>query len=78
MEKSSKVLAPVFILLPLIILLLFFMAFTGFFTVRHSGSNNPDTPKEYTYEIVNIYVHDSNAFTQGLVMKMIAFTRAPA
>jgi len=67
MEKSSKVLAPVFIVLPLIILLLFLMAFTGLFTTRRSNSNNPDTLKEYTYEIVNTFTHDSNAFTQGLV-----------
>ena len=67
MGKYSKVLAPVFIVLPLIILLLFFMAFTGLFTVRHSNSNNTDTPKEYTYKIVNTFAHDSNAFTQGLV-----------
>jgi glutamine cyclotransferase len=67
MEKYSKVLAPVFIVLPLIILLLFFMAFTGLLTTRSSNSNNPETPKEYTYEIVNTFDHDSNAFTQGLI-----------
>ena len=67
MEKYSKVLAPVFIVLPLIILLLFLMAFTGLFTTRSSNSNNPDNPKEYTYEIINTFAHDSNAFTQGLI-----------
>ena len=67
MDRSSKILAPVFIVLPLIILLLFLLAFTGLITVRRSGSNNPEKPKEYTYEIINTFVHDSNAFTQGLV-----------
>jgi len=67
MEKTSKVLAPFFIVLPLIVLLLFFMAFTGLFSVRRGNSNNTDTSREYSYEIVNTFVHDSNAFTQGLV-----------
>jgi len=67
MNRISKSLAPVFIVLPLIILLLFLLAFTGLFSVRRNSSNNPAKPKEYTYEIVNTFAHDSNAFTQGLV-----------
>ncbi len=67
MNRISKVLTPVFIVLPLIILLLFLLAFTGLFSVRRNTSNNPAKPKEYTYKIVNTFTHDSNAFTQGLV-----------
>jgi len=27
------------------------------------------TPRHYTYDIVNVYYHDKNAFTQGLVFE---------
>jgi glutamine cyclotransferase len=34
-------------------------------------SNNPvnQTPQHYTYQIINVYPHDENAFTQGLVFE---------
>jgi glutamine cyclotransferase len=32
-------------------------------------SKNPDTPRTYTYKIVNTFPHDQKAFTQGLVFE---------
>jgi glutamine cyclotransferase len=32
-------------------------------------SKNPEAPTAYTYEIVNTFPHDRNAFTQGLVFE---------
>jgi len=32
-------------------------------------SKNPEVPTTYTYEIVNTFPHDRNAFTQGLVFE---------
>ncbi|MFQ6035538.1 MAG: glutaminyl-peptide cyclotransferase, partial [Sedimentisphaerales bacterium] len=34
-----------------------------------SDSNIPETPAVYTYQVVNAYHHDPNAFTQGLVFE---------
>ena len=34
-----------------------------------SNNTNADTPVFYTYEIVNTYAHDQDAFTQGLVFE---------
>ena len=41
--------------------------------------NSPGNPAglHYTFSIVNIYPHDANAFTQGLVFMMVFFTKAP-
>ncbi len=36
--------------------------------VLFSNSPAETTPVNYTYEVINVYPHDQNAFTQGLIM----------
>ena len=58
MKRSLKLFIPGFILLLAAVLVCFFL-FSG----------NPDTPARWTYKVVNTYVHDTKAFTQGLVFE---------
>ena len=52
---------------------LFFPGFiailAAFFVLFCLDSKNPDTPRTYTYKIVNTFPHDQKAFTQGLVFE---------
>jgi glutamine cyclotransferase len=56
----------------LFLLLFAFSACTNGTNSNVSGIGNPTTPSgpvpKYSYQIVNIYPHDSNAFTQGLIL----------
>lgn len=58
MKRSLKLFIPGFIVLLVlsIVCLLFFF-------------RSPETPAAWTYKIVNSFVHDPNAFTQGLVFE---------
>jgi glutamine cyclotransferase len=48
---------------------LFLILFIGLITVTYSQDKAQETIPTYSYRIVNIYPHDKDAFTQGLVFE---------
>ncbi len=58
MNRSLKLFIPVFIIILVVLLVLFYR-----------DSKNPEIPTTYTYKVVNTVPHDRNAFTQGLVFE---------
>ena len=58
MNRFLKLFIPVFIIILAVLLVLFYR-----------DSNNPEIATTYTYEIINTFPHDRNAFTQGLVFE---------
>jgi glutamine cyclotransferase len=54
-------------LVALLALALGLLAFT--FLSNIPNETAPDTPLNYTFSVVNVYPHDKNAFTQGLVFE---------
>jgi glutamine cyclotransferase len=54
-------------LVALLALALGLLAFT--FLSNIPNDTAPDTPLNYTFSVVNVYPHDKNAFTQGLVFE---------
>ena len=44
-----------------------FLSFILFFYLTSCTSPNPNSPKFYTYQIIDTFPHDDGAFTQGLV-----------
>jgi len=57
-NRFLKLFIPVFIIILAVLLVLFYR-----------DSNNPEIATTYTYEIINTFPHDRNAFTQGLVFE---------
>jgi glutamine cyclotransferase len=55
-KRFLKLFFPAFIIILAVVLVLFCL-----------DSKNPEIDRTYTYEIVNTFPHDRNAFTQGLV-----------
>ena len=58
MNRFLKLFIPGFIAILAVLFVLFCL-----------DSKNPDTPRTYTYKIVNTFPHDPKAFTQGLVFE---------
>ncbi|MFB0552389.1 MAG: glutaminyl-peptide cyclotransferase [Phycisphaerae bacterium] len=56
MNRFLKLFIPGFIIILVVLLVLFYR-----------DSKNPEIATTYTYEIINTFPHDRNAFTQGLV-----------
>ena len=57
-KRSLKLFIPGFIVLLAAAIVCFFLFF-----------GNPDTPERWTYKVVNMFAHDTKAFTQGLVFE---------